>query len=414
MKKETLIIAFVLFFCVFACDNIIVASSDNGAPNANKEINNGFVFIDGKYLPPPYTISRDHLDIKINNHIIKKPARHPGGPILSLESPFIRDPNQVKSKDNLINWLDSTVPVYKYYLEEGYCYLFSSKGGHDRLDTYRTAFDLPERTDISKPSDLLQRLKQKVADLINEKEFGKNNGKQIDSGYVFFEGEYIEAPYRVDRVGTAIFINDTTIEKPDIWPKQIYDGNEDVEMPKEINQYTSIYDPIFKEFSLKKAAYLRKTMSPDKEKEIMEAMWRKLPFVVSAKLDGNDPSILHITTTSGETIPISLVSFRRQIPDASKEGLTEKLNQTRKSYEDMLERGTCYFFFNRGGHIRFSEGSAEEKLTNIITISKSAASLEERTEQLKNLIHDTENERAQKILKNFRVTPQLEERIHKK
>jgi hypothetical protein len=144
----------------------------------------------------------------------------------------------------------------------------------------------------------------------------------------------------------------------------------------------------------------------------MEAMFRKLPFVVSAKLDSNYPSILYVTTTSGETIPRGLVSLRRQMPDASKEGLVERLNQAQKSYEDALDSGSCYFFFNRGGHIRFS--GAEEELTNIITISKSAEPLEEKTEQLKSLIHDTENEKAQKILKNFRVTPQLEERIHKK
>ena len=60
---------------------------------------------------------------------------------------------------------------------------------------------------------------------------GETSGEEINSGFVFYNGKYVEAPYRVERRDLAVFINGIQIRRGLKWPPRDLRVNEDPGMP---------------------------------------------------------------------------------------------------------------------------------------------------------------------------------------
>ena len=202
------------------------------------------------------------------------------------------------------------------------------------------------------------------------KEYGITTGKPIDSGFVFFDGKYIEAPYVVSRRGGEVYINEQLVcrtagdDRPPLMAHP-----ENATLPAGIDKNTSLYDERMGEYFRNRRAAVQAVHTPAEEAKIMEAEFRKLPFVKEARLDDKDPGILHITTYRGETSNECLAVPRRRMPRDTKSRY-EQAEVWRQFLEKGLRDGVCDFLFSRGGLVTFA--NAKKDLPRIVRAVGSA------------------------------------------
>lgn len=116
---------------------------------------------------------------------------------------------------------------------------------------------------------------------------GVVEGKPIDSGFVFIDGRYVEAPYTVSRRGRQIFINDVLIYQWPEWPLMDRHVREDPgPPPKEYEKLTSFAEIIEDKEWLNSHLYQKRRYLyehfPEKEaNEKMMEYYRQCPFVAS-------------------------------------------------------------------------------------------------------------------------------------
>ena len=235
---------------------------------AGSPVDDGFVFFDGKYLAPPYVVSRRGLGVFVNDKIIETETTRYGD-----------SPEQI-----IVQRLNLVLRQYEKRLEEGYCYFFFSQGGEISLETYIAAYELPRvvrmlRSDapveaklrelqrmnwhlgigagcletlvenFSAPQDFDERLQELGESLLHAEEFGTTVGSPINKGFVFFDGHYLDAPYIVTRKGLAIVINDKMLEPPIRLAREETPSRDvDPEIPPEISRETSLYDDVFTDY----------------------------------------------------------------------------------------------------------------------------------------------------------------------
>jgi hypothetical protein len=410
-----------------------------------KTVNNGFMFIDGKYLESPYVISRRGLQLFVNNITIPRPSRHPGLKPLTGDL----DPNQLseEQQQKLVRLLNSTQQVYEKYLERGYGYLFFSKGGNIRLNPYTMAYDFPNVVELltsnkSKSEKLFElrphnwhlfadieplldnffpslqlssKLNQQAQELLRINEFCSSVGLPVNNGFMFFDGRYVEAPYKVERKGLGVFINGIMVFRPPEWPIKEFLGDIDPKMPAEINEETSWEDDIVQEYLSKKHAYLRKQHVTDEvEIKRMERVIRELPFVTEAKkIDPDRPYILQVKTTEGLIVNRSLISmYGRRGIKYDKGSVLKLAEEQRIYYQDALAKGDCYLLSSKGGRTHLSENSIVEALIPAIKILRSDKSAAEKLLELQNPRLNISEEISRELVNNFSASPQLEARLN--
>ncbi|MBN1766025.1 MAG: hypothetical protein JW860_12255 [Sedimentisphaerales bacterium] len=212
---------------VFSSDSY----TDKYGVTEGDEINSGFVFIEGKYVEPPYRISRRGLSLYVNEIIINSPIRNLGGLKFIIQG----DPKTMPEDQlqRIVKRLNITREYYEKYLSENNTYLFSDTGGHRRLTPYTTAYRLPEiikiiSSDISieekelklkptnwhlsmdvgnfinnfsAPPQLDVRLKNLAQELLYIDKFGVGEIMTVDQGFLFLHGEYIDTPFSIQRKG---------------------------------------------------------------------------------------------------------------------------------------------------------------------------------------------------------------------
>jgi hypothetical protein len=244
------------------------------------------------------------------------------------------------------------------------------------------------------------------------KEFGVTKSEPINSGFVFIKGQYLDAPYIVTRKGLAIFINDKMVALPERWPVEIPSGDVDPEIPPKINKDTSFYDDVLKKYLLEKTMYVQKHYTPEEERRIMEQVYRGLPCVKEAKLDDEYSDILHLTTFSGETIPAGLVSLRGRKVKHDKESVLQRVEATRKHFENNLKTGDCLIFSN-GGRILIGGGNVTGRLPKLLKVLRSSKSTDEKFEAVQQSgFPYISKDSFPTIVTNFSASPQLEQRLN--
>jgi len=140
------------------------------------------------------------------------------------------------------------------------------------------------------------------------KALGVVEGKPIDSGFVFIDGRYIEAPYTVSRRGRQIFINDILVCQQGEWPVADRHVPEDPgPPPKEYEKYKS-FGEVLTSFDsiegwlnchlLRKRRYLYEHFPRQEADEKMLEYYRQCPFVASVNVLEDGP--VEITTKSGK------------------------------------------------------------------------------------------------------------------
>lgn len=242
------------------------------------------------------------------------------------------------------------------------------------------------------------------------KEYGVTTGQPIETGFVFLDGKYLDAPYTVSRKGGSVYINEHWVyrtagdDKPPLMAHP-----EKVKLPEGIDKNTSLYDKRMGEYFRNMIAAVQATHTREEEIKIMEAVYRKLPFIKDAKVDEKEPDLLHVTTYRGETSTIGLATPRRK-PRTDNKSRYEEAKIWRKSFDRGLQEGVCYFLFTRGGHVTC--GNPREALPVILRILQSDNPVEKKLKDLKEAGYPWfASGTFLKQVTNFSTSPQLKQRL---
>jgi hypothetical protein len=438
MKANKLILCILLFNTInnLYANNYFVKKF---GVNEGKAINHGFVFIGGKYVEPPYIISRKGFELYINDIVIKEPIRLPG------EKPIIPSYEPEKLSDQqqqiLFHVLEDSKRIYEYHLDKNHCYIFSGSRGHIQNDEYFTAYTLKEiiksfssgkskermlkeltyqnwhlSIDIEEfidnfsppPNFLIKKLDKLSEKLLYIDGFKITEGEVINNGFLFIDGKYIDAPYIVTRKGLSLFINDIQVQIPFRWPlpKESSNNIKDPIMPTEISKYSSPFDPLLRIYIQEKVAYLRKFHPQETYAKISKDAYSSLPCVTDVIIEPNSPNLI-VTWTNGSTHNINLHNCNRGLHN--KEEILKSLETSRKHHEKNLQQGDLVFLGRAG---RFSKSNATECLRKIIPILRSVKPTEFKIKELEETDFSHIGRRAlENLVLDFKASKQLERRI---
>jgi len=403
---------------------------------AGKPVKEGFVFIDGRYVSPPYRVARKGLALFVNERMTVPPFA------CGYEK----------------EWWEPEILAYRRevgreeiedYLAKNFCCFFFGAQGNMRFQTYVTAYTLPRTVamlrsstsdaiklkrlqkagwhysvsteglesllaSFSAPRELDERLAALGEELLQIETYGIARGSPIDGSFVFVDGEYVDAPYVVVRKGLGFFIKDRMIDLPIQLPKKFPAGDTDPVLSDDITKNSSVLDGNVGRYVLEKVAYLQKHFDPETERKLMEEVFRGLPFVREARIDSENPNILHVTTFLGESDSLALTRPRRR-PKLDPASVLARLEQKHQRHERELERGMgCYYFFSDGGRVRVGGYKAVRKLALAVPLLRSSRPTEEKLVEIREKLGSSQfsDENLVELVANFSASPRLEERLH--
>lgn len=232
------------------------------------------------------------------------------------------------------------------------------------------------------------------------KEFGEKTSKPINSGFVFYDGQYIDMPYSVSQKGLGTFINDVRVDRPLIpqWPMPDPGIPEDPGLfpqMKSLSKDTSFdeFDKLDEESGWHTGRTTRYLLQHFTQEEVTKRMieyYRSLPFVKNVIM--LDSCSFHLETFSGEERNIDVSPpekgsqfYWMAIKAPSKEELLPKLEDAYSYQEKELKSGECTFFFSNGQEFSLSPERVFSTLPNAIDVLKSDMTYDEKIDKLKEL-----------------------------
>jgi len=104
-----------------ATNAIFAAEQELGVTNG-KPVTNGFVFVDGKYLPPPYVVTRRGHTVQINGVVVERPCPWPipETPTVTTEDPQVPPSltaNSSKYETDFVKYLRAKQSYYYEHLQ---------------------------------------------------------------------------------------------------------------------------------------------------------------------------------------------------------------------------------------------------------------------------------------------------------
>lgn len=139
----------------------------------------------------------------------------------------------------------------------------------------------------------------------DEIDLGTNRGTPIETGFFFYHGKYIEAPYVVERRGGALYINDILLYQSREWPPYDETVNTD---PGDPPKGFGPLDPIPKGVDPRDTYWARKWRylvqhydNPDTVRALMFAAYKNSDRVKDAKRDDELTECIRVTDVTGKT-----------------------------------------------------------------------------------------------------------------
>ncbi|MDD3118103.1 MAG: hypothetical protein PHQ27_02890 [Victivallales bacterium] len=180
----------------------------------------------------------------------------------------------------------------------------------------------------------------------------------IDAGFVFINGKYLDAPYKMELkkvlkegqddtyVGGCIFyLNNTKIKQYSSTEYRRYKGDIDPQLPANINKNTALHDSSLAEYFRAKVAFVQKHYSREEEIKIMEDVFRALPNMKKVvRISANDA---HIETFAGDISDVCLAYPRRK-PLPLFRIYEQTIAQT-QHFAEVLKNGGALFFTDESG-----------------------------------------------------------------
>ena len=241
-------------------------------------------------------------------------------------------------------------------------------------------------------------------------EFGISRGEPIDKGFVFDGATYIEAPYVVERRGLAIYINDMEASSAPEWPP--YDFSVDTD-PGPPPPGVSRLDPRppgvdrRDRYWSRKYRYLFSHFEPSVARQKMIETYRASFGVEDVREHERSASTVVVVFKDGRRLPVGMRG-RPLHPAPSKEEVLAAREIQRRFYERIL--GGQAVLFRQGGFEGILGGEKGRKALHILI---SPESPEEKLKQLQaeELLFSSNPSRQEMIVRQFKATPQLKERL---
>ena len=437
-----------IFFLILNCLSIGFSSDVFAQENYVQEfgvtkgdsIEKGVIFLDGKYINAPYTVSRKGLALYINDQEIKYPRRHMETPIL-IGDTSLSQLSQTE-REKLFRSLEATKAIYEKNLNKDYGYIFSSNGGHLELNPYTIAYKLPSiikmlnsdmpRSEklqelqsynwhlyidiellvdnISFSNQLTKKLSSLSEELLKIDEYGTGPTISVNKGYVFIDGRYIDLPYTLQRRGLGVYLNGKLIGIPPSSPEFSVSGDSDVLLPKSVNGESSWLDDEVRGYLANKHRYLTSHYNEEESRKLMKQVMQDLPFVTEVKQDDRDSNIVYVKTTEGMTIPCSLAASTGRSSDAQRNH-KESIDKTVVHYKQILERGACYIISGTTGKTILSHVNLHIKLPTLVEVLNSSESFKSKQSKIKQVSDAIPERVIRSFIGNFKDNTQLNSRI---
>jgi len=204
------------------------------------------------------------------------------------------------------------------------------------------------------------------------KDFGSQKGKPIDKGFVFWNYQYIEAPYVVDRRGLDIYINGMCVMPGPMWPHDQYIVKDD---PGDLPAGCTLWnDP--GRYLGKKWGYLSGKYDEGQARRMMVEVYKRCPDVKEAVLKDED---VRITEQNGQEHTRHLGTSTLRLP--GKDQLLEGATGEAKLYENTLKGNGLVW---RGDGIP-QVYLATDKTRQLLELILSKASVEDKVKHAEGL-----------------------------
>jgi len=236
----------------------------------------------------------------------------------------------------------------------------------------------------------------------------------ISNGFVFVEGQYLDAPYIIFRNDLAIFINDTLIadyaplvkELPE--PEKLRPAR-----PLNISTNAGPNDPAISEYIYRMQNHLAAKEGRTEAAIEMVSALKALPCIREVHQDPNNDKCAIVTYRNGMIENMGLVPLMRAaaITPASAAGYV-----SRECWNIMerLEKGNVYSFSEKGNRRHtFSADMSKEVLPNVVSTLRSSQDDEGKAKQLADLLGlaPVPRERTKSFIANLKTSRQLDERV---
>ncbi len=254
---------------------------------------------------------------------------------------------------------------------------------------------------------------------------GVVEGKPIDTGFVFIDGRFIDAPYTVSRRGRQVFINDVLVLRDNWWPMPNLRVDEDPGPPPASWAYPrSFYDfgeyedpdPL-KDPAARKLIYLYQHFPEDVARQKMAEYYLQVPGVVSAIPDV-------VTTRAGDQFGLQLdppwvgddkenIFMRKEV---SEEALAF-LDPWRQDVEARLKEGQALFLSNLSElFMAVDRDTAARDLGMIVQILRSSKPRQQKISLLQRMkflgpTDETSCAAFWPLITRFQASHQLDERL---
>lgn len=239
--------------------------------------------------------------------------------------------------------------------------------------------------------------------------------RPISNGFVFVEGQYIEAPYVVSQRDQAIYINGHLIANyaslvRDFLP---LDKTRPI-LPSTITSNANPEDPLIGDYLYRIGNYLATNHSRTEAREEMVTVLKELPCINNVSCD-TDQEYATVEFVNGRVVSMGLLPFHRKTVITSL-SVGEYVIRDYTNYIDRLYAGTVYSFSGNGSRKHsFSHAIAQDILPRFVKILRSSHDDVVKAKELADMLgmETVPNEQVSVFVRNVSPAKQLDERVKK-
>ena len=208
----------------------------------------------------------------------------------------------------------------------------------------------------------------------------------ISNGFVFVEGQYVEAPYVVSRKDLAIYINDRLIADYAPLVKDLPELDEtQPALPSDVSTNANPEDPLLGNYLYRMGNYLASQRSRTTALAEMESVLKELPCVTNVRREVN-PEYATVEFMNGRKVSMGLLPFRRR-PAITSSSVLEHVSRDCRNYADRLQAGVVYSVSAKGSRKHsFGADTAMDVLPNVVKALRSSQDDETKAKQLADML----------------------------
>lgn len=181
---------------------------------------------------------------------------------------------------------------------------------------------------------------------------GIKKGEPLETGFMFVDGRYIDAPYVVSRKGRQLLVNDVVVwQAPYQWPLPDLRVDEDPGPPTEVYAKAKSVDDLYGQTDWwdshisRKKRYLWQHFPDEVARQKMIDYVRQLPFADSVEPSPVLPELLYVKSNGKDVGHISVGQPYKEALSFTENDVVEVLERNRLELVECLQEGRGVFIF---------------------------------------------------------------------